>query len=181
MGIIDLLFLAILVLGFISGLQKGLITSFLACIAMAAASLIAGTAKVSLAQKFMLSDFRVWLENNIDTGISVNMQQLFTVISYVLMFAFIYIAIMLVVNFINNVFRVPKLRVLDGFLGGVLGIVRAYGIICLIIAVAPIVARPINTEIVPQMLSESMLGRFFTSESPLSDLFGIAVKIARMG
>ena len=179
MGIIDLLFIAIAVLFFISGLQKGLITSFLACIAMAAASLIAGNAKAGLAQKLLGSDFRVWLQNNIEGVIDLN--RLFNVIAFILLFAVIYFAIMLVVNLINNVFRMPKLRVFDGFLGGLLGVVRAYGIICLIIAAAPIIAEPINAEIVPQMLSESMLGRFFTSGVPLSDLFGIAVKIARMG
>ena len=179
MGIIDILFIAILLVGFISGLQKGLITSFLACIAMCLSSIIAGSTKNGLTQKFLSSDFRVWLENNVD--IPLNSARLFSVISFILEFAFFFIAIMLVVNLINNVFRMPKLRVYDNLLGGILGIVRAYAIICLIVAAAPIVVEPVNTQIVAQIFEESVLGRFFTSGSALSDLFGIAVKIAQMG
>ena len=52
---------------------------------------------------------------------------------------------------------------------------------CLSVAAAPIVVEPVNTQIVAQIFEESVLGRFFTSGSTLSDLFGIAVKIAQMG
>ena len=41
MGLIDVILLAILALGFISGLQKGFITSILACLAMLGAWFIA--------------------------------------------------------------------------------------------------------------------------------------------
>lgn len=177
MGIVDVLFIGILVLGFISGLQKGLITSFLACIAMAAASFIASGARTNLVQALMNSDFRIWLQNNLDDP-TINVEHLFNIGSYVLMFIVIFFAIMLVVNLINNVFRMPKLRVFDGFLGGLLGIVRAYAIICLIIAVIPVIVEPIDTKIVGTLLEESVLGRFFTNgESALSDLFGIGAKV----
>ncbi len=200
MGIVDILFIGILVLGFISGLQKGLITSFLACIAMAVASFLASGLRTSLVNALMDSDFRIWLQNSLSDQIEgivtkfsnllqidINgidsltvkfLEKIFNIGSYVLMFALVFFAIMLVVNLINNVFRMPKLRVFDGFLGGLLGILRAYCIICLIVAALPVIIAPIDTEIVDTLLKESALGRFFTnSESALSDLFGIGAKV----
>lgn len=177
MGIVDILFIGILVLGFISGLQKGLITSFLACIAMAVASFLASGLRTSLVNALMASDFRIWLKNNLEDP-TIDIGKIFNIGSYVLMFALVFFAIMLVVNLINNVFRMPKLRVFDGFLGGLLGILRAYCIICLIVAALPVIIAPIDTEIVGTLLQESALGRFFTnSESALSDLFGIGAKV----
>ena len=59
------------------------------------------------------------------------------VLSFIIMFAIIYIAVLLLVNLLNNVFRFPELRHLDWFLGGVFGLVRGAVIVMLIFAVLP--------------------------------------------
>ena len=103
-------------------------------------------------------------------------------LSYVVVFFLAYAALMLIVNLINNMFRVPKLRGVDGLLGGLLGLVRAYVIICLVVAALKIVLGPLEGgEFVLKLLEESALGRFFTSDSALADLFGIGARLAKLG
>ena len=63
MGIIDIVFLAILVIGFISGLQKGFLTSLLACAAMLGAYMIAVSLEGNLASAIMNTSLRSWLES----------------------------------------------------------------------------------------------------------------------
>ncbi|MBQ4227351.1 MAG: CvpA family protein [Clostridia bacterium] len=181
MGIIDIVFLAALVIGLISGLQKGFLTSVLACAAMFGAFLIAGALEGRLAEAFMNTSLRSWLEANLEAAPEV-WSNLFHVLSYVVVFFLAYAALMLIVNLINNMFRVPKLRGVDGLLGGLLGLVRAYVIICLAVAALKIVLGPLEGgEFVLKLLEESALGRFFTSDSALADLFGIGARLAKLG
>ena len=180
MGIIDIVFLAILVIGFISGLQKGFLTSLLACAAMLGAYMIAVSLEGNLASAIMNTSLRAWLESNLEAEPAV-WNNLFHVISFVIVFALAYAALMLLVNLINNMFRVPKLRGVDGLLGGILGILRAYVIICIAVAALQIALKPLESEFVLDLLQESALGRFFTSGSALSDLFGIGANLRNLG
>ena len=123
---------------------------------------------------------RAWLESNLEAEPAV-WNNLFHVISFVIVFALAYAALMLLVNLINNMFRVPKLRGVDGLLGGILGIVRAYVIICIAVAALQIALKPLESEFVLDLLQESALGRFFTSGSALSDLFGIGANLRNLG
>ncbi len=169
MGIIDIVIIAVLLIGFISGLQKGFLASVLACAAMFGAFLIAGALEGRLFSAFMNTKVQLWLEKNLEVT-----ENLYHVLSYTVVFILAYCALMLVVNLINNVFRVPKLKGVDGLLGGVLGIVRAYVIICVGVAVINTVAKPLQGEGVSlDLLGESALGSFFSSGKGFADIFGI--------
>ena len=129
MGIVDVVFLVILFIAFISGMQKGLITSFLACAAMVGALLIAKGLEGTLAKSFEGTSFSSWLYSNFSEAqgaLQVDWNNWFHVLSFVIVFILAYAALMLVINLINNVFRIPKLKAVDGLLGGVLGLARGY-------------------------------------------------------
>jgi len=178
MGIMDIIFLSILVIGFVSGLQKGLIASALMFAALCVASLLAQSLEPALTEKLLATSFADWLKVNLEHG--VEWQGIFRVSSFTVIFAVLYAAFMLVVNLINNVFRLPKLKGADALLGGIIGIVVSYAIICLITAVLPVLLDPIKPEMASQLLNESKLGGFFTSSSTMSDLFGIGAKLAKL-
>ena len=171
MGIIDIIFLAILVIGFVSGLQKGLISSLLMFAALCLASLAAQALEPALTDRLMDTSFAGWLQVNLEEGV-------FRAGSFTVLFAILYAAFMLVVNLINNVFRLPKLAGADAILGGIIGIVVSYAIICLIVAVLPVLLDPVKEGMAEQLLGESRMGGFFTGSTPLSDVFGIGAKIA---
>ena len=176
MGIIDIIFLAILVIGFVSGLQKGLISSLLMFAALCLASLAAQALEPALTDRLMDTSFAGWLRVNLEEGVS--WEGVFRAGSFTVLFAILYAAFMLVVNLINNVFRLPKLAGADAILGGIIGIVVSYAIICLVVAMLPVLLDPVKEGMAEQLLGESRMGGFFTDSSPLSDLFGIGAKIA---
>ena len=179
MGILDIVFLAILFIAFISGMQKGLITSALACVAMLGAFLIAKGLESQLAAEFMNdTSFEKWLEENFTTDVGT----WFHVLSFVIVFVIAYAALMLVVNLINNVFRIPKLKAVDGLLGGVLGLVRGYVVICVIVAAAKILFKPLESEgndFMLKLIDDAALGRFFDRNS-MGDLFQVGKMIAQL-
>lgn len=90
------------------------------------------------------------------------------VVSFIIMFAIIYIAVLLVVNLLNNVFRFPELRHLDWFLGGVFGMVRGAVIVMLIFAVIPTVSSALesmNISLLSDLVNASTFGKFFESSN----------------
>ena len=181
MGIIDIVFIAILLIAFISGMQKGLITSFLACIAMVGAVLIAKMLEPNLAEAFMKSDFSNWMEVNFESE-ALSWTTWYHALSFVIVFILAYAALMLIVNLINNVFRMPKLKAVDGLLGGVLGLVRGYVVICITVAALQILFKPLESEgsnFIGNLLNSSAMGRFFADNTKtFSDLFGVGRMIA---
>lgn len=186
MGIVDVVFLVILFIAFISGMQKGLITSFLACAAMVGALLIAKGLEGTLAKSFEGTSFSSWLYSNFSEAqgaLQVDWNNWFHVLSFVIVFILAYAALMLVINLINNVFRIPKLKAVDGLLGGVLGLARGYAVICLIVSASLILFRPLASEgnnFVEELFRGSALGRFFTSGKTISDLFGVGKLITNL-
>ena len=85
------------------------------------------------------------------------------------------------VNLINNMFRLPKLRGVDGLLGGILGLVRGYAVLCLIAAVIPMVYTALDSSVVQALFADSSMGAFFLNgDSLLSDLFQISSKIDKV-
>ena len=179
MGVIDILFIAILVIGFISGAQKGFLTSILACVALCVASLIAQGLYPSLVSSLNQTQFCAWLKVNLEAEEAV-WNNVFAALSFTAIFIIASAALMLIVNLINNVFRMPKIRGVDGLLGGILGLVRAYAVICLIVGVLPVILQVVDAELVPDMFGEGALGSFFTSGSGISDILGIGAKIAKL-
>ena len=183
MSILDVVFLVILFIAFISGMQKGLITSFLACVAMAGALLIARSLEPRLAASFMDSGFKNWLNENFAAeGQAIDFDQLFHVLSFVIIFILAYVALMLVVNLINNVVRMPKLKGVDAILGGILGLVRGYVVICITVAAVKIIFKPLESEgnnFVQQLIDDSAIATFFSTKS-LGDVFGVSRMITEL-
>mgnify|MGYP000884707417 FL=1 len=84
------------------------------------------------------------------------------VLSFIIMFAIIYIAVLLLVNLLNNVFRFPELRHLDWFLGGVFGLVRGAVIVMLIFAVLPALSSGLHSMKI-DVLSDLLAGSTFAT------------------
>ena len=180
MGIIDIVFIAVIAIGFISGLQKGLITSALSLVAIMGASLIAGSLEGTLAARLINADlYQDWMKTNMDFGPG-EWETICHVLSFVIVFLIAWAALQLIVNLLNNVFRMPKLRVGDGVLGDVIGIISAYLIICFTVAVIRIVFKPLQGDLAGALLDESKLGGFFGGEKKLADLFGIGDKLSKL-
>lgn len=183
MSILDIVFLVILFIAFISGMQKGLITSFLTCIAMAGSLFIARAFEARLAASFMESGFKTWLEENFSAeSQTIDFEQLFHVLSFVIVFILAYAALMLIVNLINNIVRMPKLKAADALLGGILGIVRGYVVICIIVTAIQILFKPLESEgnnFVQNLIDDSAIASFFSTKS-LGDIFGIAKMIKEL-
>lgn len=237
MNIINIILLAILLISFISGMQKGFLASLLATLGFVAAWLIASSLCSTLANHFMNSSFKEALAgldpfrelvaklgenaNAVCNGAASSLngicetlteasvpkavidafrgnaasasfaaltigecltqtiwQSTFNVISFVIVFAIAYAALILVVNLINNMFRLPKLRGVDGLLGGVFGVVRGYAVICLIAAVVPMIYTALDSSVVQTLFADSSMGTFFLNgDSLLSDLFRISSQI----
>lgn len=230
MNIIDIILLAILAIAFISGMQKGFLTSVLATFAFVGAWVIALSVYPVVSERLMNSQFRQWLDGNVDFdallegvdvsrslctgvvnqldaivrtltshnvpsaivdlfkanfaangGITVGSylsqtiwQSVFNVVSFAVVFALSYAALLLVVNLLNNMFRIPKLRGVDALLGGALGAVRGYVVICLVVAIIPMVLTALDSSVIETMLDGSTIGRFFVDgKSLFSDLFDV--------
>ncbi len=180
MGILDIVIIAILAIAFISGMQKGLITSALACVAMAGAFFIAKGFEGKLAASFEGTEFSQWLNSNFEGEADWN--GWFHALSFIIVFILSYAALMLVVNLINNMVRMPKLKGADALLGGVLGLVRGYVVVCLAVAAIKVLAKPLETEgqFVDKLLDGSTLGRFFNGTSSLADLFGVGKTVLEL-
>jgi len=83
------------------------------------------------------------------------------VMSFIIMFAVIYAAVLLLVNLLNNVFRFPVFRHLDWLLGGVFGLLRGAVIVMLIFAVMPTICSALDSMDIPlltDVIYESKIG-----------------------
>lgn len=108
-------------------------------------------------------------------------QAIFNVISFALIFAIAYAILLLVVNLFNNVFRVPKLRGVDAILGGVLGAVRGYAVVCLVCAIIPMVFTALDSSVINAFLADSTIGKFFLSgDSVFKDLFRVGDQLTEV-
>ena len=108
-------------------------------------------------------------------------QAIFNVVSFALVFAIAYAVLLLVVNLFNNVFRVPKLRGVDALLGGVLGAVRGYAVVCLVCAIIPMVFTALDSSVINAFLADSTIGKFFLSgDSVFKDLFRVGDQLAEI-
>lgn len=106
-------------------------------------------------------------------------QAIFNVVSFALVFAIAYAVLLLVVNLFNNIFRVPKLRGVDALLGGVLGAVRGYAVVCLVCAILPMVFSALDPSLSDSFLKDANLGSFFiTGDSVFKDLFRVGDQLA---
>lgn len=237
MNIIDIILLAILAIAFISGMQKGFLTSLLATFALVGAWVAALSLYSTLAANFMASQFYEWLKINVSfdslispLGITKTLcanvagqaesirntlvsggvpemvadvfrdnigaygsltvsqylsqtvwQCVFNVVSFVIVFGLAYAALLLVVNLFNNMFRIPKLRGVDALLGGLLGAVRGYVLLCLIMTVLPMAFTALDSSVIRALFDGSSVGAFFLNqESALSDVFNVSGQLAKI-
>lgn len=108
-------------------------------------------------------------------------QAIFNVVSFALVFAIAYAVLLLVVNLFNNVFRVPKLRGVDALLGGVLGALRGYAVVCLVCAIIPMVFTALDSSVIDAFLADSTIGKFFLSgDSVFKDLFRVSDQLTEI-
>jgi len=132
----------------------------------------------------MISDlFRSNLENRAfaDLGLDTIAQYLsqtivealINVLSFIVAFAVIYFAVLLVVNLLNSVFRFPSLKHLDWLLGGALGVLRGVFIVFLIFAIMPTaltMLESMNIPLLSDMIAQSSLSGFFVNTNFLGGI-----------
>lgn len=92
------------------------------------------------------------------------------VISFLAMFVLSYLAVLLVVNLLNHVFRFPVLRHLDWLLGGVFGLVRGAIVAALIFSMVPMVMSMVPLEIADELVHSSVLYGMFSQNNILESL-----------
>jgi uncharacterized membrane protein required for colicin V production len=83
------------------------------------------------------------------------------IFSFIVMFALIYAAALLVVNMLNNVFRFPLLKHLDWLFGGVFGLIRGAVVVMLIFAVMPTICSALESmdiSLLTDMINQSKIG-----------------------
>ena len=108
-------------------------------------------------------------------------QAAFRLVSFIISFGFVYAALLLVVNLVNNMFKIPKLRGVDALFGGIIGAVRGYAIVCLIAAVVPMVFAALDSSVVESLLEGSTVGAFFLDEgNSLRDVFHVSGQITKI-
>lgn len=101
------------------------------------------------------------------------------IFSFIVMFALIYMAVLLLVNMLNNVFRFPVLRHIDWLLGGAFGLVRGAIIVMLIFAVVPTINSALESmeiSLLSDMMNESVLGTFIQDNNLISNAINTLVK-----
>ena len=92
------------------------------------------------------------------------------VISFVVLFAVLYLVATLLVNLLNSVFHFPILRHFDWFLGGLFGAARGYVIVLLILTVIPLVLDIVNLQEITDIFNGSLLMPYFPKEFTIPDI-----------
>ena len=90
------------------------------------------------------------------------------IVSFIVMFAVVYFAVLLLVNLLDNVFRFPQLKHVDRILGGIFGLVRGLAIVLLIFAIMPTVTATLTTlniTAIGDMINGSKFASIFMQDS----------------
>ena len=101
------------------------------------------------------------------------------VVSFIVMFALIYAAALLLVNLLNNVFRFPLLKHFDWILGGALGLIRGAVIVMLIFAVVPTICSALESmdiRLLTDVINESKLAVMLQDNNLISNVLNTLVK-----
>ncbi len=101
------------------------------------------------------------------------------IVSFILAFAVIYMAVLLVVNMLNNVFRFPLIRHFDWLLGGAFGLVRGAVIVMLIFSVVPTMCSALESmdiSLLTDVLNESTIGKMLTDYNPVASALNSLIK-----
>ena len=101
------------------------------------------------------------------------------ILSFIIMFAVIYAAALLLVNLLNNVFRFPMLKHLDWLLGGAFGLLRGLVIVMLIFAVIPTISSALESmdiTLLTDMINESRLGILMKDHNLVANALNSLIK-----
>ena len=101
------------------------------------------------------------------------------IFSFIVMFALIYAAVLLLVNLMNNVFRFPILKHLDWLLGGAFGLVRGAVIVMLIFSVVPTICSALESMDIPlltDLMNQSRLAVMVQENNMVSNVISTLVK-----
>ncbi len=99
------------------------------------------------------------------------------VLSFLILFALCYVAVLLVVNLLNNVFRFPLLRHLDWLLGGAFGLVRGAIVVALLLGVMPLVLSMVPFDAISELVSTSQLAGLFPSNFAIPTIVSMSFPI----
>jgi uncharacterized membrane protein required for colicin V production len=101
------------------------------------------------------------------------------IVAFILAFAVIYMAVLLFVNMLNNVFRFPMLRHFDWLLGGAFGLVRGAVIVLLIFSVVPTVCSALESmdiSLLTDIINESTIGKMISQYNPITNALNSLIK-----
>lgn len=101
------------------------------------------------------------------------------IFAFIVMFALIYAAVLLLVNLLNNVFRFPILRHFDWLVGGVFGAVRGVVIVMLIFSVVPTICSALESmdiKLLTDVVNESKLAVMVQENNMISNVISTLVK-----
>ena len=82
-------------------------------------------------------------------------------ISFVLLFLFTYVVASLLVTLVNRVFNFPVLRILDGVVGGALGLARAFLLLMVLVTMIPLAVNMLQIDLITDMVEQSTLLNLF--------------------
>jgi uncharacterized membrane protein required for colicin V production len=94
---------------------------------------------------------------------------LLNVLAFIITLAVVYFVALLLVNLINNVFKLPALRHADWLLGGVFGVLRGVFIVLLVFAVIPTASQVLanmDAPILNDLIGDSSFSGFFQTFGP---------------
>lgn len=107
------------------------------------------------------------------------MVSMLNIFSFVLMFAVIYAAVLLLVNLLNNVFRFPMIKHMDWLLGGAFGLLRGLIVVMLIFAVIPTISSALESmdvSLLSEMVNESRLGSLMQEHNLVANALNSLIK-----
>ena len=96
------------------------------------------------------------------------------VVSFLLLFVVAYVLVLLIVGLINNVFHFPLLKHFDWLLGGAFGLVRGVVIVCLVLALVPLVTSVVDVAVIDQTIQSSALMGYFPKDFAIADIIAKA-------
>lgn len=101
------------------------------------------------------------------------------IFSFIVMFAVIYAAVLLLVNLLNNVFRFPMIKHMDWLLGGAFGLLRGLIVVMLIFAVVPTLSSALESmdvSLLTEMVNESRLGSLMQEHNLVANALNSLIK-----
>lgn len=81
-----------------------------------------------------------------------------------------YIAVTIVINLVHYVVKLPSVRLFDGVLGGVIGLVRGYFLVFALFLVIPVILSIMPVQQIQDLISSSHTAAFFYQKNFMFDM-----------